>query len=101
MFTAMTTAAAPDTTIVGFYLGRPVEPVCDHGDGWLTCRWPDGKTYRHWAEQIKAEPWGDQPVRPPCPLERLRPYLADDQLERVRLAAERGAELDELPAFLR
>lgn len=76
----MCASDTPGRAVVGFYLGRPVEPVRDHGDGWLSCRWPDGRVYRHWAEQIKVEPWGQQSIadNDAMPVDRVRGPLLDD-----------------------
>lgn len=47
--------------MTGYYLGvavtvDPGEPVVD---GWVWATWPDGRRFKHWAEQIKTVPWGD------------------------------------------
>lgn len=51
-------------TVKGFYLG--VEVFITHWHGaWLKCRWPSGKVFTHWGEQIKATPWGEEPAWQP------------------------------------
>ena len=27
-------------------------------DGWVWATWPDGRRFKHWAEQLREEPWG-------------------------------------------
>jgi hypothetical protein len=44
--------------MTGYYIGIEVELLEEHGDGWVSARWANGKTYRHWATQIKTEPFG-------------------------------------------
>lgn len=53
------TVPQPGQTL--FYLGIPVVLVEDHGDGWVTARWENGKLYRHWAAQLDLTAWGRAP----------------------------------------
>lgn len=44
-----------------YYLGIPVEPVMPLDgrrcpEGWVWARWPDGREFLHWAEQLRPEP---------------------------------------------
>lgn len=48
-----------------YYLGIAVEPLDDAPEGWPPApegwkwaRWPDGREFLHWAEQLREEPWG-------------------------------------------
>jgi hypothetical protein len=43
----------------GYYLGEPVVIEADHGDGWVTCRWPNGKVFKHLRSQLTKTPWGE------------------------------------------
>lgn len=50
-------------SLIAYYLGREVctvgEPVC----GWVTGEL-DGKECRFWADQLKAQPWGNEAAYP-------------------------------------
>ena len=48
--------------IDGFYLGEPVTVERLLGDGWCVALTAKGKPWKHWADQIKTEPWGDVPA---------------------------------------
>lgn len=41
-----------------FYLGIEVIPDERIEGGWVWAIWPDGRRFQHWAEQLKATPWG-------------------------------------------
>lgn len=45
-----------------YYLGIPVEPLVRHtarGRNWVYARWPDGRIFLHWADQLEKTPWGE------------------------------------------
>lgn len=44
-----------------YYLGTPVIPTRYEHEGWLWCRWPDGREFKHWAAQLSAEPIDKNP----------------------------------------
>lgn len=42
-----------------YYLGIPVEAEPHPEPGtWVWATWPDGKEFRHWADQLEETPWG-------------------------------------------
>jgi hypothetical protein len=48
--------------IDGFYLGERVTVERLLGGGWCVALTAKGKPWKHWADQIKKEPWGDVPA---------------------------------------
>lgn len=40
---------------VKYYLGVPVVPTKPGFNGWIWCRWPDGREFLHWAAQLSNE----------------------------------------------
>jgi hypothetical protein len=40
-----------------YYLGIPVKPIGEPEDGWQWAVWPDGRKFKHWADQLREEPW--------------------------------------------
>lgn len=43
--------------MVRYYLGIAVELVGEPEGGWQWARWPDGREFKHWADQLREEPW--------------------------------------------
>jgi len=50
--------ARTDNSSQRFYLGIPVTPLGEPDAGWQWARWPDGREFKHWADQLREEPWG-------------------------------------------
>lgn len=47
-----------DNSSQRFYLGIPVSPLAEpDSEGWQWARWPDGREFKHWADQLREEPW--------------------------------------------
>lgn len=44
--------------VIRYYLGIPVFPYGDVEEGWQWAEWEDGRCFRHWADQLRPEPWG-------------------------------------------
>jgi hypothetical protein len=40
-----------------FYLGVPVDITRSAGTGWVWATWPDGREFKHWAEQLTETPF--------------------------------------------
>lgn len=38
-----------------YYLGEPVTVIEDLGDGWVLCKWRDGRVWKHWRAQLVAQ----------------------------------------------
>lgn len=46
----------------GYYLGEKVAVTTLLPGGWCMARSRKGRVWRHWADQVKREPWGDAPA---------------------------------------
>jgi hypothetical protein len=46
--------------MIRYYLGIKVIAEPTEADGWAWATWPDGRYFRHWADQLKVKPWGDE-----------------------------------------
>jgi hypothetical protein len=44
-----------------YYLGIKVDvipPTTSLEPGWVWAWWPDGRCFKHWADQLETTPWG-------------------------------------------
>lgn len=46
-------------TVKRYYLGVEVQVEPADQEGWAWAKWPDGRRFKHWADQLKTEPWGE------------------------------------------
>jgi hypothetical protein len=45
--------------VTRYYLGIVVHAEAQIVDGWQWAIWPDGRRFKHWADQLKETPWGE------------------------------------------